>query len=63
MCVFVIISVVFDAKTKDLHTFHILIAKICVKNIRNKKIFLLTSSSCHPKIFVKEFGYFLMSCH
>ena len=25
--------------------------------------FFLTSSSCHPKIFVKEFGYFLMSCH
>ena len=24
---------------------------------------VLTSSSCHPKIFVKEFSYFLMSCH
>ena len=23
----------------------------------------LTSSSCHPKIFIKEFSYFLMSCH
>ena len=23
----------------------------------------LTSSSCHPKIFVKEFSDFLMSCH
>ena len=23
----------------------------------------LTSSSCHPKIFVKEFGDFLMPCH
>ena len=23
----------------------------------------LTSSSCHPKIFVKEFSYFLMPCH
>ena len=23
----------------------------------------LTSSSCHPKVFVKEFCYFLMSCH
>ena len=23
----------------------------------------LTSSSCHPKFFVKEFCYFLMSCH
>ena len=25
--------------------------------------FHLTSSSCHPKIFVKEFSYFLMPCH
>ena len=24
---------------------------------------LLTSSSCHPKIFIKEFGDFLMPCH
>ena len=24
---------------------------------------LLTSSSCHPKILVKEFSYFLMPCH
>lgn len=24
---------------------------------------ILTSSSCHPKIFVKEFSYSLMSCH
>ena len=40
MCVFVIISAIFDAKTKDLHKFHILIAKISVKNIRNKKLFL-----------------------
>ena len=24
---------------------------------------VLTSSSCHPKFFVKEFSYFLMSCH
>ena len=23
----------------------------------------LTSSSCHPKVFVKEFSYFLMPCH
>ena len=23
----------------------------------------LTSSSCHPKFFVKEFSYFLMPCH
>ena len=23
----------------------------------------LTSSSCHPKIFIKEFGDFLMPCH
>ena len=25
--------------------------------------FFLTSSSCHPKILVKEFNYFLMPCH
>ena len=25
--------------------------------------FLLTSSSCHPKFFVKEFSYFLMPYH
>ena len=24
---------------------------------------LLTSSSCHPKIFIKEFGDFLIPCH
>ena len=24
---------------------------------------VLTSSSCHPKIFVKEFSYLLMPCH
>ena len=24
---------------------------------------LLTSSSCHPKFFIKEFGDFLMPCH
>ena len=29
----------------------------------NNLAYLLTSSSCHPKIFVKEFSYFLMSCH
>lgn len=40
MCGFVIISVILDAKTKAIHTFHILFAKICVKNIRNKKISL-----------------------
>ena len=28
-----------------------------------RELELLTSSSCHPKIFVKEFSYFLMSCH
>jgi len=31
--------------------------------IKGYKSTLLTSSSCHPKIFVKEFSYFLMSCH
>ena len=30
---------------------------------RNKIKKPLTSSSCHPKVFVKEFCYFLMSCH
>ena len=25
--------------------------------------YFLTSSSCHPKFFVKEFCYFLMPCH
>ena len=50
MCVFVIISAIFDAKTKDLHTFHILIAKICVKNIRNKKIFLKILKTQHAFI-------------
>ena len=42
MCVFVIISVVIDAKPKDLHTFHLLIAEIGVKNIRIKKRFVKT---------------------
>ena len=27
------------------------------------KSYLLTSSSCHPKFFIKEFGDFLMPCH
>ena len=40
MCVFVIISVILDAKTKAIHTFHILFAKICVKNQGNKKIYI-----------------------
>ena len=25
--------------------------------------YFLTSSSCHPKFFIKEFGDFLMPCH
>ena len=29
----------------------------------NRSDSFLTSSSCHPKVFVKEFCYFLMSCH
>ena len=29
----------------------------------SKKIFFLTSSLRTPKFFVKEFSYFLMSCH
>ena len=36
-----------------------------IANIRDSKRIKgpLTSSSCHPKFFVKEFCYFLMSCH
>ena len=30
---------------------------------KQARLFFLTSSSCHPKVFVKEFCYFLMSCH
>ena len=30
---------------------------------KGEKHYFLTSSSCHPKVFVKEFCYFLMSCH
>ena len=32
-------------------------------SLDDTEVGLLTSSSCHPKIFVKEFSYFLMSCH
>ena len=40
-CVFLLSFPLFlMQKTKAIHTFHILFAKICVKNIRNKKIFL-----------------------
>ena len=37
----------------------------CFIDVSDEKVHigLLTSSSCHPKIFVKEFSYFLMSCH
>ena len=40
----------------DIYTHHGEVVQI--PNVRH-----LTSSSCHPKIFVKEFSYFLMSCH
>lgn len=40
MCVFCYHFNRSDVKTKDLHTFHILFAKICVKNQVNKKIYL-----------------------
>ena len=30
---------------------------------RHPQLDLLTSSTCHPKIFVKEFSYFLMPCY
>ena len=31
--------------------------------LQSETSYALTSSSCHPKIFVKEFSYFLMPCH
>ena len=31
--------------------------------VEDKKKDILTSSSCHPKALIKEFCYFLMSCH
>ena len=41
--------------------------KINLKSFESDSLVLndliLTSSSCHPKIFVKEFSYFLMPCH
>ena len=30
---------------------------------KGKKLYFLASSSCHPKILVKEFCYFMMPCH
>ena len=36
--------------------------KVAKRKVKNKVV-VLTSSSCHPKVFVKEFCYFLMSCH
>ena len=38
-------------------------AETYAKNNKTEVASLLTSSSCHPKVFVKEFCYFLMSCH
>ncbi len=35
---------------------------VCKKRCYFAK-YILTSSLRHPKIFVKEFGDFLMSCH
>ena len=46
-----------------LQVFDFLILTVCFKLKATFKPFLLTSSSCHPKVFVKEFCYFLMSCH
>ena len=31
--------------------------------LHDKDLGLLTSSSCHPKFFIKEFSDFLMPCH
>ena len=38
-------------------------AKLTEALADKRNVELLTSSSCHPKIFVKEFSYFLMPCH
>ena len=39
-------------------SIRIIFDAVCVK-----PDFFLTSSSCHQKILVKEFSYFLMPCH
>ena len=53
---------------KKLHSFFLLtftIASIASDMSRHMNGFaiLLTSSLRHPKIFIKEFGDFLMPCH
>ena len=48
----------------SLITVWIVVVFFCYKGyFINIEVGHLTSSSCHPKIFVKEFSYFLMSCH
>ena len=39
------------------------VQKVVLKVDTFQSNYILTSSSCHPKVFVKEFCYFLMSCH
>ena len=57
---------VFLAKTLDSQYCSPKCSKVAwkrKKDAKEKNEKLLTSSSCHPKIFIKEFGDFLMSCH
>ena len=63
----------FDEVLSNLETltgFKTFFVALCIKKscimhcaLCIKKVGPLTSSSCHPKVFVKEFCYFLMSCH
>ena len=46
-----------------LHTQRLKTVFFAIMKRNGINIYLLTSSSCHPKFFVKEFCYFLMSCH
>ena len=53
-----------DRVIKDLNKIEdIVLTYYNNKNIRKLKFFFLTSSLRTPKIFIKEFGDFLMSCH
>ena len=48
---------------KNLYTMLALIVFLPQFLLNSLDKLLLTSSLRHPKIFVKEFGDFLMSCH
>ena len=54
-----------DDESKDVvsEVFTQILADDVVLLPESEEGYLLTSSSCHPKFFVKEFCYFLMSCH